>query len=127
MKLRKNLTNFCGDRFRIRDARPSRIDAFEKRARHRLTFQRFEIFFSRSASRWTAHALALMHAQTGGGDFRVCFSEKRTVPARFQNSQTCRIERKVAIGKEKWRRVPNQPRRGPRFYESQLIWETIWV
>src|SRR5919198_464107 len=111
----------------MRDARPARIDPFEKRARHRRTFQGFEIFFSRSASWRTAHALAFMHAQTGGRDFRVRFPEQRIVTARFQNSQTCWIERKVPVRKEKWRCVPNEPGRLPRFYESQLVWKSFWV
>ena len=75
-----------GNRFRIRDARPARIDAFEKRSRHGLTFQQFEIFFSRSASWRAAHSLALVHAQTGRRDFRVRFPEKRIITARFQNA-----------------------------------------
>src|SRR6266566_4679128 len=94
MELRNDLTNLCGNRFRIRDARPTRIDPFKKRIRHRLTFQQFEIFFSRSASRRAAHALAFVHTETGGRDFRVRFSEKRIVTARFQNGQTRWIERK---------------------------------
>ena len=68
-----------------------------------------------------------MHAQAGRSDFRVRFAEKRIVPARFQNGQTSWIERKVSVRKEKWRRVPNEPRRAPRLYESQLLWKTIWV
>ena len=127
MKLRKSLAHLCSSRFRIRDARPARIDAFEKRARHGLTFQQFEIFFSRAASRGTAYALALVHAQTGRRNFRVRLSEKRTVTARFQNGQTRWIERKVPVRKEKWRSVPNQPRGAPWFYESQLLWKTTWV
>src|SRR4029077_275630 len=31
------------------------------------------------------------------------------------------------VRKEKWRRVPNQPRRAPRFHESQLLWRTLRV
>src|SRR5262245_12856452 len=119
--------NFCSDRFRIRDSRPVRINSVEKRACHRLTFQRLEIFFSRSASRRAADALALVHAETSRRNFGVRFSQKRIVTARFQNSQTRWIERKVAVLKEKWRRVPNQPRRLPRFYESQLLWKTLWI
>ena len=86
MELRNNLTNFCSNRFRIGDARPGRIDAFEERARHRLTFQRFEIFLSHSASRRAANALAFVHAQTGCCDFCVRLPEKRIVTTRFQNS-----------------------------------------
>src|SRR5438067_13078385 len=127
MKLRNDLANLCSNRFRICHAGPVRIDAFEKRARHGLTFQQFEIFFSRAASRGTAYALALVHTQTGGRDFRVRLSEKRIVTACLQNGQTGRIERKVAVRKEKWRGVPNQPRGAPWFYESQLLRETIGV
>ena len=127
MKLRNDLANLCSNRFRICDARPIRIDAFEKRARHGLTFQQFEVFFSRAASRGTAYALALVHAQTGRRDFRVRLSEKRIVTARFQNGQTRWIERKVPVRKEKWRRVPNQSRRLPWLHESQLLWKTIWI
>src|SRR4029077_15708921 len=31
------------------------------------------------------------------------------------------------VGKEKRRRVPNQPRRLPLLHESQLLWKMIWV
>src|SRR6266480_4825296 len=126
-EVRNDLTNLCSNRFRIRNARPSRIDPLEKGACHRLTFQQFEIFFSRSASWRTAYALALMHAQTGCRNLSVSFAEKRIVTARFQNDQTRRIKRKVAVRKEKWRRVPNQSRRAPGFHESQLLRKTIWV
>src|SRR5262249_16683299 len=76
---------------------------------HRLTFQRLEIFFSRSASRRAADALALVHAETSRRNFGVRFSQKRIVTARFQNSPTRWIERKVAVLKQKSKPVPNQP------------------
>ena len=117
----------CGNGFGIRNARPASVDAFEKRARHRLAFQRFEIFFSRSASRRAADALALVHTDTGRRDFRVRFAEKRIVTAGFQNGQAGRVEWKIPVRKEKGRRVPNQPRRLPRLHESQLLRETIRV
>src|SRR5262249_7905683 len=110
--------NFCGDRLRIRNSGPGRIDSVEKRARHGLTFQRFEIFFSRSASRRAADALALVPSLTSRGNFCVSLAQKRIVTPRFQNGQTRWIEGKVAVRKEKRRRVPNQPRGLPRFHES---------
>src|SRR4029077_17631646 len=38
MEARNDLTNLCGNRCRIRDTRPVRINAVEKRARHRLAY-----------------------------------------------------------------------------------------
>src|SRR5215467_12762025 len=109
--------NLCGNGFGIRNARPSRVDPFDERARHRLTLQWFEIFFSRAASRRTTDTLALVHTQTGCRDFSVCFPQKRVVAAGFENGQPGWIEWEVAIRKEERRRIPNQPRRLPRLHE----------
>src|SRR5262249_5311130 len=83
IELRSDLTNFSSNGLGIRDARPARVDAFEKRTRHRLTFQRFEIFLSLPPPWQATDALALVHAYTGGRAFRVRFAEKRIVTADF--------------------------------------------
>jgi len=59
-----------------------------------------------------------MHAQTGGRYFRVGLPEKRVVTTGFKRRETRRIEWQVPIGKEKWRCIPNEPRRAPWFYET---------
>src|SRR4029077_20235114 len=94
---------------------------------HCLTSNCFKIFLSRPPSGGAADTLALVHTDTGRRDFRVRFSKKRIVTARFYGRKTGRIEWKVAVRKEKRRRVPNQPRRLPRLHESQLLRKTLWV
>src|SRR5437763_6810145 len=105
----------------MRDSFPRRIDAIEQSVCHRRPGQQFKILLAFAAAWRTAYALALVHAQTGRGNLGKCFAEQWRESACFQTGQASRIESLVPILEEKWRCVPNQSGRLPRFYPRQLL------
>src|SRR5437763_733807 len=57
----------------------------------------------------------------------VIVARKRLVTAGFEDGRESWIERQVPVREEKGRRVPNEPSRTPRFYESKLRRKAIRI